>query len=83
MTKEIVCCLPLTLGQRGEHEINDELEFSNHTGYIFHDSRGIECGGIEELNILRAFIQDRASKRQLELRLHAIWFGLLCVNEDD
>ncbi|KAH9027786.1 hypothetical protein EDB85DRAFT_2148279 [Lactarius pseudohatsudake] len=29
---------------RGEHTIDDELVFSNHRGYVFHDSRGIESG---------------------------------------
>jgi hypothetical protein len=33
--------LPLNMVQRGEHTINDELVFSNHTDYVFHDSRGI------------------------------------------
>ncbi len=82
MTREVVCCRPLTPSQRGKHDIDDELVFSNHTGYIFHDSRGIESGATEELEILRAFIQCRASASQLQSRLHAIWFGLLCVNDD-
>ncbi len=83
MTREVVLCRPVTLSQRGEHEIEDELVFSNHTGYIFHDSRGIECGGTEELEILQRFIQRKTSEKQLQSRLHAIWFGLLCANDDD
>ncbi len=67
------------MSQRGEHEIEDELLFSNHRGYVFHDSRGIECGGIEELQILWRFIQSKASENRLRSRLHAIWFGLLCA----
>ncbi|KAF5345973.1 hypothetical protein D9756_010901 [Leucocoprinus leucothites] len=27
---------------RGEHEIDDEIVFSNHEGYVFHDSRSLE-----------------------------------------
>ncbi|KAH8994691.1 GTP-binding protein [Lactarius hatsudake] len=42
---------------RGEHTVDDELVFSNHTGYIFHDSRGIESASTYELGILRSFIQ--------------------------
>jgi len=83
VTREVVLCRPVTLSQRGEHEIEDELVFSNHTGYIFHDSRGIECGGTEELEILQRFIQRKTSEKQLQSRLHAIWFGLLCANDDD
>ena len=83
MTREVVHCHPLTLSQRGEHEIEDELVFSNHTGYIFHDSCGIESGGKKELEILRKFIQCKTSERRLQLRLHVIWFGPFCVNDDE
>jgi len=57
--------------------------FSNRTGYLFHDSRGIESGGTKELEILREFIQRKTSERKLQKRLHAIWFGLFCVNDDN
>ena len=62
--------------QRGEHAIDDELVFSNHTGYVFHDSRGIESGSIEELEILKEFIQRKCGEKGLRDKLHAIWFGL-------
>ena len=62
--RQVVCCR-LTLSQRGEHEIEDELLFSNHRGYVFHDSRGIECGGIDALQILQGFIQCKASENRL------------------
>ena len=84
MTRDVVCCRSLvTLSQRGEHNIEDELVFSGHTGYVFHDSRGIESGGTEELDTLKGFIQRRASSNRLKFRLHAIWFGLWCVDDDD
>ncbi|KAF8256966.1 hypothetical protein EI94DRAFT_1819544 [Lactarius quietus] len=44
---------------RGEHLIDDELVFSNHEGYVFHDSKGIESGSVEELEILKDFIQRK------------------------
>ena len=50
--------------------------FSNHNGYVFHDSRGIESGSIEELEILKEFIQRRCREKRLRDKLHAIWFGL-------
>jgi hypothetical protein len=68
---------------RGEHTIDDELVFSNHTGYVFHDSRGIESGSTEELKILQEFIQRKCGESQLRKRLHAIWFGLSSVREYD
>ena len=62
--------------QRGEHTIDDELVFSNHTGYVFHDSRGIESGSTEEVEILKEFIQRKCSEKKLGDKLHAIWFVL-------
>ncbi|KAH9013359.1 hypothetical protein EDB85DRAFT_970102 [Lactarius pseudohatsudake] len=58
---------------RGEHRIDDELVFSNHRGYIFHDSRGIESGSAGEVDILRKFIQSKCGNGRLRDRLHAIW----------
>ena len=66
--------------QRGEHRIDDELVFSNHTGYVFHDSRGIEAGSTEELRILQEFIRRKCGERRLRSKLHAIWFGLSNVS---
>ena len=51
--------------------------FSNHTGYVFHDSRGIETGGAEELEILKEFIRGKCGEKSLKDKLHAIWFELL------
>ena len=53
----------LTSYQRGEHTINDELVFSNHMGYVFHDSCGIECGSTEELDTLREFICCKCAEK--------------------
>ena len=61
--------------QRGEHRIDDELVFSNHRGYVFHDSRGIESGSVDELEILTEFIQRKCGEKSLGDKLHAIWFG--------
>ncbi|KAH9049569.1 hypothetical protein EDB87DRAFT_1697290 [Lactarius vividus] len=65
---------------RGEHRIDDELVFANHRGYVFHDSRGIESGSAEDLDILRKFIQSKCEKGRLRDRLHAIWY---CVPMDN
>ena len=59
--------------QRGTHNIDDELIFSNHDGYIFHDSRGFESGGEEELKIVQNFVRNKATEKRLRDRLHAIW----------
>ncbi|KAF8257554.1 hypothetical protein EI94DRAFT_1670647 [Lactarius quietus] len=64
---------------RGEHLIDDELVFSNHEGYVFHDSKGIESGSVEELEILKDFIQRKCEEKTLAKKLHAIWY---CVPMD-
>jgi hypothetical protein len=61
------------------HDIEDELIFTNHTGYIFHDSRGFEAGGEDELNFVQEFVRRKLREPQLRDRLHAIWsvpFGI-------
>ncbi|KAH9168578.1 hypothetical protein EDB89DRAFT_1580181 [Lactarius sanguifluus] len=65
---------------RGEHSIDDELMFSNDDRYVFHDSRGIESGSIEELGMLQVFIRRKCGERRLANRLHAIWY---CVPMDN
>jgi hypothetical protein len=56
------------------HNIEDELTFTNHDGYIFHDSRGLESGGEQELQIVQDFVRRKSQEDRLEDRLHAIWF---------
>ncbi|KAN0137755.1 hypothetical protein V8E53_004239 [Lactarius tabidus] len=65
---------------RGEHSIDDELVFSNHKGYVFHDSQGIEAGDEEKLEIVKEFIRRKCGETRLRDRLHAIWY---CVPMDD
>ena len=67
--------------QRGEHRIEDELIFSNHDGYVFHDSRGFESGGNEELKIVQDFVRKQSGEKRLALRLQAIWFVLSIVHD--
>ncbi|KAH9165337.1 hypothetical protein EDB89DRAFT_2134959, partial [Lactarius sanguifluus] len=69
-----------TFSQRSEQNIDDELVFSNHRGYVFHDSRGIESCSTEELQIVQEFIRRKCRERRLEDRLHAIWY---CVPMDN
>jgi hypothetical protein len=61
--------------QRGEHEIEDELTFINHPGYVFHDSRGFEAGDEKELKVIQEFVRRKSQERRLNDRLHAIWFA--------
>jgi len=62
--------------QRGHHNIEDELIFTNHKGYVFHDSRGFEAGSEDELKIVQEFVTRKSRERRLKNRLHAIWLVL-------
>ena len=48
--------------------------FSNHKGYVFHDSQGFEAGDEEKLEILEDFIRRECGGKRLQDKLHAIWF---------
>jgi hypothetical protein len=61
--------------QRGDHDIEDELVFANHRGYVFHDSKGFEAGCGDELKIVQDFVRSKSQERRLGDRLHAIWYG--------
>ncbi|KAN0137602.1 hypothetical protein V8E53_004653 [Lactarius tabidus] len=73
-------CGPRFCQRRGEHCIDDALVFSNHTGYVFHDSQGIEAGDEEKLEILKEFIRRKCGEKKLRDKLHAIWY---CIPMDD
>jgi hypothetical protein len=60
--------------QRGQHNIEDELIFANHRGYVFHDSCGFEAGGEDELKMVQDFVRLKSREKRLKRRLHAIWF---------
>jgi len=64
----------ILLMQRGEHDIENELTFTSHQGYVFHDSRGFERGDEKELKVVQEFVRRRSQGRTLADRLHAIWF---------
>jgi hypothetical protein len=66
--------------QRGEHNIELELSFSSHDGYVFHDSRGFEAGDDGELKIVQDFVRSRSQEKSLNDKLHAIWFVLFRIH---
>ncbi|KAL0947981.1 hypothetical protein HGRIS_010607 [Hohenbuehelia grisea] len=65
---------------RGMHDIENEMVFPNNPGFVFHDSRGIEAGGVDELQLLKKFITTRSKAKKLEDRIHVIWY---CIPVDN
>ena len=82
--KQIATCLQLFLmiPQRGEHNIEYQLTFSG-SNFIFHDSRGIEAGSEDELNVVKEFIQKREQLVDLKDQLHVIWYSFLASLQID
>ncbi|KDQ14903.1 hypothetical protein BOTBODRAFT_109549 [Botryobasidium botryosum FD-172 SS1] len=68
----------LLLLQRGEHNVEYSLIFPSSPGFIFHDSRGFESGAVEELELIREFIQKKATLGSMQTQLHAILYCLPC-----
>ncbi|KAG1743437.1 GTP-binding protein [Suillus lakei] len=66
--------------ERGLHDIENEMVFQNNPGFVFHDSRGFEAGGVSEFNKVKAFIADRSKERDIKKRLHVIWY---CIPMDE
>ncbi|KAJ8584242.1 hypothetical protein M405DRAFT_866391 [Rhizopogon salebrosus TDB-379] len=64
---------------RGDHDINNEVVFRSNPGFVFHDSRGFEAGGEEEFKMMKQFVSERASTRELDERVHAIWQAIISM----
>ncbi|KAF5378748.1 hypothetical protein D9615_007008 [Tricholomella constricta] len=62
--------------RRGMHDINHRLVFKSNPAFVFHDSRGFESGGVDELEAVKEFIAERAKHEELGDQLHAIWYCL-------
>ncbi|KZP15907.1 hypothetical protein FIBSPDRAFT_958425 [Athelia psychrophila] len=65
---------------RGLHDINNTMVFESNPGFIFHDSRGFEAGGAQELDDVTAFLSARSSSTKLKDQVHAVWY---CIPLDD
>ncbi|KZP27984.1 hypothetical protein FIBSPDRAFT_1039950 [Athelia psychrophila] len=65
---------------RGLHDINNATVFKSNPAFIFHDSRGFESGGAQELEDVKAFLSARSGSKNMEDQLHAVWY---CIPLDD
>lgn len=53
--------------------------FEGNPGFIFHDSRGF--GGAQEVKLVQEFIERRSKARNVNDRLHAIWY-VTCIYKE-
>ena len=58
--------------QRGKHNIEYQITYPG-SNFIFHDSRGMEAGSKEQLEIVKNFILVREQNTELKNQLHVIW----------
>jgi hypothetical protein len=61
--------------QRGGHNIEDELVFTNYKGHVFHESSGFESGDETELKTVQEFVRRKSREGRLNDALHAIWYA--------
>ncbi|KAG1883898.1 uncharacterized protein F5891DRAFT_1167982 [Suillus fuscotomentosus] len=66
--------------ERGLHDIETEMVFESNPGFIFHDSRGFEAGGVSEFEKVKTFITRRSKETNIRNQLHAIWY---CIPMDE
>ena len=60
--------------QRGHHDIEKEIVFQNNDKLVAHDSEGFEAGKVEEVAVVRNFIEKRSKQEDVYRRLHMVWF---------
>ena len=63
----------LTHRQRGLHNIKDEMVFRSNPDFVFHDSWGVEVGGIDEFEQMKNFVTECAKTTFLKKQVHVIW----------
>ncbi|KIK55646.1 hypothetical protein GYMLUDRAFT_1017494 [Collybiopsis luxurians FD-317 M1] len=66
--------------QQSSLHTSTKFSYYSDEDYVFHDSRGVEAGFEEELNIVKEFIKNKQEKRYLSQRIHVIW---LCLPVDN
>ncbi|KAF9459650.1 hypothetical protein BDZ94DRAFT_1171259 [Collybia nuda] len=65
---------------RGMHDIESEISFRSSPQFVFHDSRGFEAGGKEEMEKVKTFISERSKSKKLQDQIHVIWY---CIPMDN
>ncbi|KAI9700970.1 MAG: hypothetical protein M1820_006615 [Bogoriella megaspora] len=59
---------------RGIHDVKSEIRFAERPDLIVHDSGGFEAGAVEEMDVVKEFLQEKSRADDINDRLHVIWF---------
>jgi len=60
----------------GEAKIDDEITSDQNRQLVLHDSRGFEPGEVDNIQLVRGFIERRSKEPYIKDRLHAVWLCL-------
>ena len=63
--------------KRGTHDIEKEIESEGNNKIIAHDSEGFEAGKQAELDVVWKFIDSRSRAKDINQKLHLVWFVFL------
>ena len=63
--------------KRGTHDIEKEIEFEGNSKIIAHDSEGFEAGKQAEVDVVWKFIDSRSQAKDINQKLHLVWFIFL------
>lgn len=50
------------------------MVFRSNPTFVFHDSRGFEAGGVDELRKAKVFVSERSKAEKLSDQVHVIWY---------
>ncbi|KAF8805966.1 hypothetical protein BYT27DRAFT_7339503 [Phlegmacium glaucopus] len=69
-------------GQAGVANINTEIIPTNNEYFVLHDSQGFEHGEVDNLSIVKDFIETRSAIPDVKDQIHAIWlcFVIPCAD---
>jgi len=59
---------------KGIHDIEKEIKFEGNSQMVAHDSEGFEVGCINEVNVVKDFIESRSKMDDINKRLHLVWY---------
>jgi hypothetical protein len=57
----------------GEANIDYEITSDQNKQLVLHDSRGFEPGEVDNIRLVRRFIENRSERPNIKDRLHAVW----------
>lgn len=61
----------------GESDIDKEIICEANKQFVLHDSQGFEGGEVENISIVRGFLERRNATVAIKDQVHAVWYARL------